>query len=209
VPDRRWQRVVSERGWVEVDLLERLTGERIAPDIDRWVVDPSARDAGIRQLRDRLAAAGTAGVALAGLDPHERALVDRLDGVRIDNDIARSSDASDTLVGHPVVAELRAGGLNPPDPEAERDVLRQLRQRGLLVERDGVWFHPDAISAAAALAARLLAADPAGFTVSQFREAAATTRKFALPLLGELDARGLTRRRDQVRIAGPRLAPDA
>ena len=50
-----------------------------------------------------------------------------------------------------------------------------------------------------------LAADPGGFTVSAFRERTATTRKYALPLLAELDARGVTRRRDDLRLAGPRL----
>ena len=49
---------------------------------------------------------------------------------------------------------------------------------------------------------------PAGFTVSMFREAAGITRKHALPLLSELDARGITRRRGDVRVAGPRL-PEA
>ena len=53
-------------------------------------------------------------------------------------------------------------------------------------------------------AAELLGADPAGFTVATFREKAGVSRKYALPLLAELDARGITRRRDDLRIAGPR-----
>ncbi|NDA77951.1 MAG: hypothetical protein EBY07_09180, partial [Actinobacteria bacterium] len=43
------------------------------------------------------------------------------------------------------------------------------------------------------------------FTLSQFRDALGITRKHAVPLATELDARGITRRRDDVRIAGPRL----
>ena len=54
-------------------------------------------------------------------------------------------------------------------------------------------------------AASLLQAHPDGFTMSQFREALGNTRKHALPLANELDARGITRRRDDVRIGGPRL----
>jgi selenocysteine-specific elongation factor len=54
----------------------------------------------------------------------------------------------------------------------------------------------------------LLAAEPDGFTVSQFREAAGITRKHAVPLLAELDARGITRRRGDLRIAGPRMPRD-
>jgi selenocysteine-specific elongation factor len=75
----------------------------------------------------------------------------------------------------------------------------------VLVERDGQWFHAAALDAATRAAAGLLAADPAGFTMAQFRDACATTRKHALPLANELDARGITRRRGDVRIAGPRL----
>jgi selenocysteine-specific elongation factor len=75
----------------------------------------------------------------------------------------------------------------------------------VLVERDQVLFHGDAIDAAARVAAELLRDDPAGFTVAQFRDRTGATRKFALPLVAELDARGVTRRRDDVRIAGPRL----
>ena len=60
-------------------------------------------------------------------------------------------------------------------------------------------------AAAALVAARLLGADGDGFTVAQFRDATGASRKFALPLVAELDKRGITRRRDDLRIAGPRL----
>jgi selenocysteine-specific elongation factor len=66
-------------------------------------------------------------------------------------------------------------------------------------------FHPDAIDSAIGVARSLLNAAPEGFTVSTFREATGTTRKFALPLLAELDRRAVTRRRGDQRIAGPRL----
>jgi selenocysteine-specific elongation factor len=68
-------------------------------------------------------------------------------------------------------------------------------------------FHAHTIDAAARVAAELLRADPNGFTVAQFRDATGASRKFVLPLMAELDSRGVTRRRDDVRIGGPRL-PD-
>ena len=49
--------------------------------------------------------------------------------------------------------------------------------------------------------------DPDGVTVAQVRDALGTTRKYALPLLAHLDATGVTRRRGDLRIAGPRLPP--
>ena len=70
-----------------------------------------------------------------------------------------------------------------------------------------MYFHTDTIDDAARLAAQLLDDSPDGFTVAQFRDATGASRKFVLPLVAELDARGVTRRRDDLRIAGPRL-PD-
>ena len=55
------------------------------------------------------------------------------------------------------------------------------------------------------MAARLLADRPKGFSLSDFREALGTSRKYAVPLATLLDGRGVTRRRDDLRIAGPRL----
>jgi selenocysteine-specific elongation factor len=54
-------------------------------------------------------------------------------------------------------------------------------------------------------AARLLRENPEGFTVSQLRDTLDISRKYALPLVNELDGRGITRRRGDVRVAGPRL----
>ena len=77
--------------------------------------------------------------------------------------------------------------------------------KGIIIEKSGVFFSPDAIKAASLLADKLLSIKPEGFTVSEFREAAGNTRKHAMPLLNHLDENGITRRRDSVRIAGPRL----
>ena len=83
--------------------------------------------------------------------------------------------------------------------------LRRLQQRGLLIERDDLWFHPLAIDQAHGAARELLAVHTEGFTLSQFRDALGITRKHAVPLASELDSRGITRRRGDLRIAGPRL----
>ena len=61
------------------------------------------------------------------------------------------------------------------------------------------------IDAVAAAAARLLRTYPEGFTVSQLRDDLGVSRKYALPLVNELDGRGITRRRGDFRVAGPRL----
>jgi selenocysteine-specific elongation factor len=112
----------------------------------------------------------------------------------------------DPYSDHPIIEQVRLGGFTPPSLDGlDRSVRRELVRRGHLVDVDGVVFHPATVEEAERRAARLLELEPAGFTVAAFRDATGASRKFALPLLAELDARGVTRRRDDVRIAGPRL----
>lgn len=200
---------VAERGWVTAEDLEAWTGERIEPTLDRWVVSPAARAATEASLRDRIAAADALGLDIAALDARERALLATFDDVRVDGGRAVPAAAVDPLADHPVLELLRAGGVAPPEPAGvDRATLRELIRRGRLVERDGIVFHVDAIDVAAQTVARLLVTDPEGITMSQLREALGVSRKYALPLANELDARGVTRRRGDLRIGGPRL-PDA
>jgi selenocysteine-specific elongation factor len=203
-PDGSLERLVAERGWVDVDELELLTGDRTDPVVGRWVVSPEAMGQARDELRERIDAAGGDGLDLAQLDDRARAVLDVVDGVEVTAGRIRRVGVVDPYADHPFVAEVAAGGFTPPDPTIERATLRELVRRGLVVERDGIVFHPHAIDAAAVVAARLLAASP-GFTIAEFRDAIGATRKHALPLLNELDARGVTRRRDDVRIGGPRL----
>jgi selenocysteine-specific elongation factor len=193
--------VVAEHGWVDAGELEALTGERVPPTVGRWVVDSEVAAEAAAALRDRLAG----GVELADLDDRERALLDSVDDAVVDGTRARLRGTTDTLAEHPAIATLAAGGLAPGEPDARPADLRELARRGVLFERDGLWWHVDALTAASAIVAALAGDD--GFTVSEFREAAGITRKHAIPLLTELDARGITRRRGDRRIAGPRLTP--
>ena len=208
-PDGTVDTLVAERGWVAVDDLEAWTGVRVAATIDRWVVSPAARHATEMSVRDRIAAAGALGLDVATLDERERAVVGSFDDVRIDGTRVQPIGAVDPLADHPVVELLRRGGAAPPEPEGiDRAGLRELIRRGVLVERDGIVFHVDAIDAAARTAARLLAHQPDGITVAQLRDELGVSRKYALPLVNELDARGVTRRRGDLRIGGPRLPAD-
>ncbi|HEX7166547.1 MAG TPA: SelB C-terminal domain-containing protein, partial [Acidimicrobiales bacterium] len=135
-----------------------------------------------------------------------------IDGVVVSGGRARSAQAAldaDALAsGHPYLAALDASPFAPPSPTdagADRADVRALVRSGAIVERDGLYFSRDAVAAAGATVARLLRDHPDGVTVSEVREALGTTRKYLLPLLAHLDATGVTRRRGDVRIAGPRL----
>jgi selenocysteine-specific elongation factor len=209
-PDRSVARVVAERGWVDVGLLERLTGERVRPDVgDHWVVDPPVLDRARRDVVDRVSAAGPLGLDLTGLDAQERAVAEDHDelccaGGRV---TLAAADA-EALADHPYLSALRASLFAPPSPAewgVDRAELREMVRRGLVVESDGCYFAPVAVQRGAEAAARLLRAEPDGLTVSRLRQELGTTRKYLVPLLSHLDATGVTRRRGDVRVAGPRL----
>jgi selenocysteine-specific elongation factor len=206
-PDRSVERVVRERGgWVTADELERLTGVEVEPVIGGWVTTDDDVAAMAGAIEDAVAAAGPAGVDLASFDERQRAVLDTLSGVIVDGGLVRPAGAADPFADHPFLAALRAGGYTPPAADTvDRGDLRELIRRGHAVQRDGVVFHAATIDDAAAEAARLLAATPDGFTVAEYRDATGASRKFVLPLLAELDRRGVTRRRGDLRIAGPRL----
>ncbi|PLS76276.1 MAG: selenocysteine-specific translation elongation factor [Actinobacteria bacterium] len=211
-PTRSVDRVISERGWVEAEVLERLTGERRPATVGgRWVVDPGVRTAAEERLAAAVDEAGPLGLDVAGLDERERALLAGLDGVTVDAGRAKrgaggEGAAGDPLAGHPYLAALQASPFSPPPPEGvDRAELRELARRGLVVEREGVWFSPSALEEAARIVARLLVTSPEGVTVAQVRDALGTSRKYILPVLAHLDASGVTRRRGDLRIGGPRL----
>jgi selenocysteine-specific elongation factor len=207
-PDRRVDRVVRERGWVTVDELERLTGERVEAVLGTWVTTPDALAASLESVLARVEAAGFAGVDLAAFDERERAIIATTDQIVVDAGLVLPADAPDPYSDHPFLDALIAGGFAPPSADdIDRNDIRELARRGHIVQCDGLVFHTQTIEAAARVAAELLDANEDGFTVAQFRDATGASRKFALPLVSELDHRGVTRRRGDLRIGGPRL-PD-
>lgn len=203
-PDRSVERVVRERGWVTVDRLERLTGTRVDGVVGEWVTSPESLTACQADLRERVSAAGDVGLDLAVLTDRESAVIAEMTDVVCAGGYGRATAAPDPFADHPLATAIKVGGFTPPKPD-DRGAARELTRRNVLVERDGVFFHRETIDAAAQVAARLLANTPDGFTVAAFRDATGASRKFVLPLVNELDARGITRRRDDVRIGGPRL----
>ncbi len=207
-PDRDLNRVIAERGWTDVDELERLTGQRAEPTLGSWVGTDAAVTALVADVSEMVNEAGSLGLDTARLDERQRLALDRLDNVAVVDGKARYADQVDALADHPLISHLGAATFSPDQdfdvPVAE---LAELARRKLIIKADGVWFAAEAVDLAAQHVARLLAAEPSGITMAQIRDALGTTRKFTLPLVGCLDRSGVTRRRGDLRIAGPRL-PD-
>ena len=207
-PDRSLDRVIAERGRVDVDHLLRLTGEHRKADVGNWAVDPAVLKARHTELSEAIAASGPLGLDIAKLDDFGRAVLDTIEGVTVDHGHARAIDAVDTLTGHAYIDALEASPFAPPDPEGiDRAELRELVRRGDLVEEGGVYFAASALDAAARVVADLLSRQPDGVTVAEVRDEWGTSRKYAIPLLSYLDNHGITRRRGDLRIGGPRLPP--
>jgi selenocysteine-specific elongation factor len=198
--------LIAEHGLIDAARFEMLTGDRRAPTLGRWIVAPDHLETLREQVRQLVGAVGPIGLDVATLTEPQRLVAESLDDIEIRSGRARPAGSHDHLAEHPILAVLAAGGFTPPAPDGvDRAELRQLARRALIVERDGIWFHPAAIDAAAALCVALLAEHREGFTVAEFRDAVGATRKYVLPLLNELDGRGVTRRRGDLRIGGPRL----
>jgi selenocysteine-specific elongation factor len=205
-PDRSVERIVAERGWIEADRLTRLTGQRRDPTVGNWVVDDEALTATVTEVVTLVEAAGPLGLDLAALTDRQRAVLDTIETVRIDQGRAVVGPQVDPLADHPWVAALAAEPFSPPGPDGvDRSEIRELVRRQFVVEQDGVYFAQDAVDQARGLLKAALDQQPDGMTVAEIRDLLGTTRKYVLALLAYLDGNGMTRRRDDVRIAGPRL----
>jgi len=210
-PSRSVERIVAEYGWIHHLHLERLTGLVVKPTVGPWVIAPEALAEATGALASRVTAAMPLGIELPRLNERDRELVRAglVDQIEVAAGFARLRDAPDPLTSHPWRAALKAGRFTPPPPDGvTASELRALVRQGHVIESSGVHFHPDAIREAADLVRALLERHPGGVTISEVREAMGTTRKYALPLLNELDGLAVTRRAGDRRVAGPALAAD-
>jgi len=205
-PDRSIERIVDERKIVTVDHLRLLTDVEVPPTVGTWILSPVELARRTGAIESLIAAADSSGFDIARLDEIDRALVGNLSGVMIEDGRVRRAGVEDPLVHHPALARLERQRCAP---DTCTDILpaelRRLAKIGLVFESQGEWFHRCALDDAHEAARHLLESHPDGFTVSQLREHLGITRKHAVPLASALDSRGITRRRGDVRIAGPRL----
>ncbi len=203
-PDRSVDRVISERQWVTAKELELLTGEVCQPMVGDWLTTAKLLDTTRKELALKLAKTSD-GLEISRLKPHEQAVLATLPDVVIEMGRARIKGAS-SITEHPYVGLFAKAGVTPPDTKTlDRNIVRQIVQRGLFVDIDGVVFHISALETARLNVQKILQQHPNGFTVSQFRENLGITRKHAVPLLEALDRRAITKRNGDLRVGGARL----
>jgi selenocysteine-specific elongation factor len=203
-PDHSVDRVISERQWVTAKELELLTGEACQPMVGDWLTTAKLLDTTRKELALKLTKTSD-GLEISRLKPHEQAVLATLPDVVIEMGRARIKGAS-SITEHPYVGLFAKAGVTPPDTKTlDRNIVRQIVQRGLFVDIDGVVFHISALETARLNVQKMLQQHPNGFTVSQFRENLGITRKHAVPLLEALDRRAITKRNGDLRVGGARL----
>ncbi len=152
--------------------------------------------------------ARTLGLEIAQLD----ALVTSSPELVVDRGRVRDRDhatpRATSAAGRALLAALATEPFAPPMP-GDRALARTLVREGAVVEVDGIYFAATAIDAARALVIAALR-DRGSLTIADARDVLGSTRKYVVPIMGRMDSEGVTRRRGDVRIPGPRsgLATD-
>ena len=163
---------------------------------------PDERGANIAELSNAL-----------GLETRRlRLIATTLKDLTIDHDTIRAKDhvgkASETPEGQRFIRSLEAAPFSPPSPaelEVEIRIVKLLVREGIIEQHQDIYF----TTAAIAEARRIIATEvirSETMTIANIRDLLGTSRKYVLPIVAALDAAGITRRRGDDRIAGPRAA---
>ena len=203
-------RIIEEHGVLNTKLLYRMTGEYVPANLgDRYVVSEFLRSTITKQLNDRANKAGELGFELSELDEFSRAVLPDIPDLTIESSRVYSlkfGQIRDTLASHPYIKVLEQSLFKPPAPEGiDRQQMRELVRQELVIDCDGIYFAPAALSRAKAAIWELSQRNDAGFTISELRDELDTSRKYLLALIGHLDAKGFTRRNGDLRKPGPAL----
>ncbi len=116
----------------------------------------------------------------------------------------------DDLAARVLLDKLNAAPFAPPAPadvDASPALVRALVRAGALVDIDGVIFTASALEEARRRVAQAVV-ERGELTVADVRDLLGSTRKYVLPIVNRMDADGVTRRRGDLRIPGPRATPD-
>ena len=168
-------------GMTKGELRNRFSGT--PQDVFAAAVDSLARDGRLFAKEDRYRVDSPD----LALSPEERKLKERVEAGLLNAGL-----------NVPYVKDLAAG---VPEDKLN-DVVQMLVEDGRLVKiTTDLFFHADTMRGAETLVRAMLSKN-GKFQVSEFKDAAKTSRKYAVPLLEYLDRKGVTRRQGDVRVAG-------
>ena len=205
-------------------LLDELVEQRRAHVVGTWTVAAHS----FSELRERAVEITTAhhqahpiehGIDLAGLASRLGLDAARLRAALADDDVlvverdtvrlrTHGSGVADDPAARRFLDALDASPFSPPSPaelDVAPDVVRALVRDGAIVSLDGIYFSAAALDEARARVGRAVLARGT-LKLSDIRDLLGSTRKYVVPIAARLDADGVTRRRGDDRIAGPRAA---
>ncbi len=150
--------------------------------------------------------------AALGLDAvRARAALEGTEGLVVEQGRARLASHRGRVAGEPeaqrLLAALDAVPFSPPAPAevgGSPEIVRGLLREGLLVDLDGTIFTATAVEKARQVVREGFERH-GSLTVSQARDLLGSSRKYVLAILAHFDAEGVTRRRGDERVPGPRL----
>ncbi len=181
---------------VRADLIEDLRATTLEIVQSHHREQPAAAGLALTEL------ARASGIGVARLE----ALLAGDPELVVDQGVVRHRDhagaAATSESGMALVATLDATPFAPPTP-ADVALTRRLVREGALIDLDGIVFSAAAIDAARALVIDALA-EQGSMTIADARDVLGSSRKFVVPIMNHLDATGVTRRRGDDRIPGPR-----
>jgi selenocysteine-specific elongation factor len=203
-------------------LLDELVTSGAAQNIGGWTVASET----IAALRAQAVTITTAhhaahpiehGIDLAGLAgrlgidaPRLRAALADEAALVVERDTVRLRTHGSGVVDDPSARRfldaLAAAPFAPPSPaklDIAPDIVRALVRDGTITSVDGIYFSTAALDEARVRVSRAVL-ERGTLKLSDVRDLLGSTRKYVVPIAARLDADGVTRRRGDDRIAGPR-----
>jgi selenocysteine-specific elongation factor len=214
-------RVLAARPWCTRAEMARLAGDEHAADAyavaaGSWLVAPETL-ARVRARAGEMVEVGRSTLstvaAACGIDAARlRAALAGDPAFVIERDIVRDARQAGVLEDPAARKLLDALAASPHAPPAPADVgaslslVRALVREGAIVELDGIVFATSALDDARERIGRLVV-QRESISIADVRDLLRTSRKYILPIVNRMDAEGVTRRRGDLRIPGPRAQP--
>ena len=203
------------------EMINSLVTQNLAVAVGQWVVVRSV----MTQLKNKMGelvniyhqdSPHGAGIELAALATKLNLTVDQLraaitsfsDLTITQGRVHSASYSTETLSleAQQLIKALSAKPFSPPTPTqlgADPELVKTLLGTKKLVDLDGIIFSAEALADAQRIIINAL--EKTGeLSIANVRDLLGSSRKFILPIMNWLDHSGVTRRRGDLRVAGPR-----